>query len=70
MAADLGIFWPGSGDHRKADRKAFETLRFAGDALPRESISAILPVEPIRATAKARNSLPRGETEIVGRVEP
>jgi hypothetical protein len=36
----------------EADRKAFVTLRFAGDALRPEEISAILPVEPTRAHRK------------------
>ena len=35
-----------------ADRKAFVTLRFAGDALRPEEISAILPIEPTRAHRK------------------
>ena len=35
-----------------ADRKAFVTLRFAGDDLSPEAISAILPVEPTRAHRK------------------
>lgn len=35
-----------------ADRKAFVTLRFAGDALSPEEISAVLPVEPTRAHRK------------------
>jgi hypothetical protein len=36
----------------KADRKAFVTLRFAGDDLDPREISAILPVEPTRAHKK------------------
>lgn len=36
----------------KADRKAFVTLRFAGNALDPRDISAILPVEPTRAHRK------------------
>ena len=35
-----------------ADRKAFVTLRFAGDELDPAEISAILPVEPTRAHKK------------------
>ena len=35
-----------------ADRKAFVTLRFAGDEIRPEEISAILPVEPNRAHRK------------------
>jgi hypothetical protein len=35
-----------------ADRKAFVILRFAGDDLNPEEISAILPVEPTRAHRK------------------
>ncbi len=35
-----------------ADRKAFATLRFAGDALSPDDISAILPIEPTRAHRK------------------
>jgi uncharacterized protein DUF4279 len=36
----------------QADRKAFVTLRFAGDELDPRDISAILPVEPTRAHRK------------------
>ena len=36
----------------KADRKAFVTLRFAGDELDPREISAILPVKPTRAHKK------------------
>lgn len=36
----------------KADRKAFVTLRFAGDQLDPAEISAILPIEPTRAHRK------------------
>jgi Domain of unknown function (DUF4279) len=36
----------------EADPKAFVTLRFAGDELNPEEISAILPVEPSRAHRK------------------
>src|SRR5947199_8635141 len=36
----------------RADRKAFVTLRFAGDELDPREISAILPVEPTRAHRK------------------
>jgi len=36
----------------KADRKAFVTLRFAGDDLDPRDISAILPVTPTRAHCK------------------
>jgi hypothetical protein len=36
----------------QADRKAFVTLRFAGDELDPREISAILPVEPTRAHRK------------------
>lgn len=36
----------------KADRRAFVTLRFAGDALDPGDISAILPVTPTRAHRK------------------
>src|SRR5260370_10238576 len=36
----------------KTDRKAFVTLRFAGDALDPAEISAILPVAPTRAHKK------------------
>jgi hypothetical protein len=35
-----------------ADRKAFATLRFAGDDLDPEEIAAILPVRPTRAHRK------------------
>ena len=35
-----------------ADRKAFVTLRFAGDDLDPDEISAILPVKPTRAHRK------------------
>jgi hypothetical protein len=38
-----------------ADRKAFVTLRFAGDALSPEEISAILPVEPTRTHRKSED---------------
>jgi len=36
----------------KTDRRAFVTLRFAGDDLDPHDISAILPVEPTRAHRK------------------
>jgi hypothetical protein len=36
----------------KSDRKAFVTLRFAGEELDPRAISAILPVEPTRAHRK------------------
>ena len=36
----------------KADRKAFVTLRFAGDELDPREISAILPIKPTRAHRK------------------
>ena len=36
----------------KAERKAFVTLRFAGDELDPAEISAILPITPIRAHRK------------------
>jgi len=36
----------------QTDRKAFVTLRFAGDELDPRDISAILPVEPTRAHKK------------------
>jgi hypothetical protein len=36
----------------KTDRKAFVTLRFAGEELDPRAISAILPVEPTRAHRK------------------
>jgi uncharacterized protein DUF4279 len=36
----------------QTDRKAFVTLRFAGDALDPRDISTILPVEPTRAHRK------------------
>jgi hypothetical protein len=36
----------------QSDRKAFVTLRFAGDELDLREISAILPVEPTRAHRK------------------
>jgi len=36
----------------RADRKAFVTLRFAGDDLDPREISAILPVKPTRAHRK------------------
>lgn len=36
----------------KSDRKAFVTLRFAGDDLDPEDVSAILPIEPTRAHKK------------------
>src|SRR6266699_2633733 len=36
----------------QTDRKAFVTLRFAGDELDPGEISAILPVEPTRAHRK------------------
>src|SRR5438067_608011 len=36
----------------QSDRKAFVTLRFAGDELDPRDISAILPVEPTRAHRK------------------
>jgi hypothetical protein len=35
-----------------ADRRAFVTLRFVGDALRLEEISAIMPVQPTRAHRK------------------
>ena len=38
----------------KADRKAFVTLRFAGDDLDPQEISAILPVKPMRAHKKGK----------------
>ena len=38
----------------KTDRKAFVTLRFAGDELDPAEISAILPVEPTRAHKKGK----------------
>jgi uncharacterized protein DUF4279 len=44
----------------QADRKAFVTLRFAGDDLDPQEISAILPVPPTRAHRK-------GEEFIAGR---
>src|SRR5437764_9608288 len=40
-----------------ADRKAFVTLRFAGDELDPTEISAILPVEPTRAHRKGEEFL-------------
>ncbi len=42
-----------------ADRKAFVTLRFAGDELDPDEISAVLPVKPTRAHRK-------GETFFAG----
>src|SRR5436309_14787324 len=36
----------------RADRKAFVTLRFAGDNLDPDEISAILPIKPTRAHRK------------------
>src|SRR5437016_12749921 len=36
----------------RTDRKAFVTLRFAGDDLDPREISAILPIEPTRAHRK------------------
>src|SRR5436190_10306588 len=36
----------------QTDRKAFVTLRFAGEDLDPEEISAILPIEPTRAHRK------------------
>jgi len=36
----------------KTDRRAFVTLRFAGDRLDPREISAILPIEPTRANRK------------------
>ena len=38
----------------QADRKAFVTLRFAGDELDPRDISAILPVKPTRAHKKGQ----------------
>ena len=42
----------------KADRKAFVTLRFAGDDLDPQEISAILPVKPMRAHNKGEEFFP------------
>ena len=39
----------------RADRKAFVTLRFAGDELDPREISAILPVKPTRAHRKGED---------------
>src|SRR6266478_263237 len=36
----------------RADRKAFVTLRFAGDELDPQEISAVLPIAPTRAHRK------------------
>src|SRR5437763_14463664 len=36
----------------KSDRKAFVTLRFSGDELDPQEISAILPIKPTRAHRK------------------
>ena len=41
----------------KTDRKAFVTLRFAGDELDPQEISAILPIEPTRAHRKGEEFL-------------
>src|SRR5437870_807374 len=41
----------------KADRKAFVTLRFAGDELDPAEISAVLPVKPSRAHKKGEEFL-------------
>ena len=41
----------------KTDRKAFVTLRFAGDDLDPRDISAILPIEPTRAHRKGEDFL-------------
>ncbi len=43
----------------EADRKAFVTLRFSGDNLDPDEISAVLPIEPTRAHRK-------GETFFAG----
>jgi len=42
----------------KAGRKAFVTLRFAGDELDPNDISAILPIEPTRAHTKGEEFFP------------
>jgi hypothetical protein len=54
-----------------ADRKAFVTLRFAGDDLDPDEISAVLPIKPTRAHRKgeeffagARSGNLRGRTGI------
>jgi hypothetical protein len=48
-----------TGTDAQADRKAFVTLRFAGDDLDPAEISAILPIAPTRAHRK-------GETFFAG----
>ena len=57
MARRLAI--SSTGTDPQTDRKAFVTLRFAGDDLDPAEISAILPIAPTRAHRK-------GETFIVG----